>query len=147
MSRRIYPVEKLGDINLQDYYIKANDWLDDLDYLEDELRFFRKMLKLHFSDTAEATAVQTEQVERQVAKLELNKEMVRAQVINHREVLDLLIKNLITQEEEFILKEHRDMGLKIMGLNQAFKMFKTDFFHKTEDLMGNKKTSEHNDLK
>ena len=142
MSRRIYPVEKLGDINLQEYYLKANDWLDDLAYLEDELRFFRKIMKLHFSDTAEATAVQTEQVERQVAKLELNKEMVRAQVINHREVLDLLIKNLITQEEEFILKEHRDMGLKIMGLNQAFKMFKTDFFHKTEDLMGNKKASE-----
>jgi hypothetical protein len=142
MSRRIYPVEKLGDINLQEYYLKANDWLDDLDYLEDELRFFRKIMKLHFSDTAEASAVQTEQVERQLAKLELNKEMIRAQVINHREVLDLLIKNLITQEEEFILKEHRDMGLKIMGLNQAFKMFKTDFFHKTEDLMGNKKASE-----
>lgn len=142
MSRRIYPVEKLGDINLQEYYLKANDWLDDLAYLEDELRFFRKIMKLHFSDTAEATAVQTEQVERQVAKLELNKEMIRAQIINHREVLDLLIKNLITQEEEFILKEHRDMGLKIMGLNQAFKMFKTDFFHKTEDLMGNKKASE-----
>ena len=142
MTRRIYPVEKLGDINLQEYYLKANDWLDDLAYLEDELRFFRKIMKLHFSDTAEATAVQTEQVERQVAKLELNKEMIRAQVINHREVLDLLIKNLITQEEEFILKEHRDMGLKIMGLNQAFKMFKTDFFHKTENLMGNKKASE-----
>lgn len=142
MSRRIYPVEKLGDINLQDYYLKVNDWLDDLDYLEDEIRFFRKIMKLHFSDTAEATAVQTEQVERQLAKLELNKEMIRAQVINHREVLDLLIKNLITQEEESILKEHRDLGLKIMGLNQAFKMFKADFFHKTEDLMGNRKASE-----
>jgi len=142
MSRRIYPVEKLGDIYLQDYYIKANDWLDDLGYLEDELRFFRKLLKLHFSDSAEATAVQTEQVERQLAKLELNKEMIRAQVINHREVLDLLIKNVITQEEEFILRENRDLGLKIMGLNQSFKMFKTDFFHKTEDLMGNKKASE-----
>jgi hypothetical protein len=141
MSRRIYPVEKLGDINLQDYYMKANDWMDDLDYLEDELRFFKKILKLHFSDTVDATAVQIEQVERQLSKLELNKEMIRVQVINHREVLDLLIKNLITQEEEFILKEHRDLGLKIMGLNQSFKMFKTEFFQKTEDLMGNKKAS------
>ena len=141
MSTRIYPLEKLGDINLADYYSRANEWLNDLDFLEDELRFFKKILKLHFSNTVEATAVQIELVERQLAKLELNKHVIKAELNNYREMLDLLIKNMITQDEDFLREQHRTLELRIHLLNQSYQSFKNELFHVTEDLMGHKKAS------
>jgi hypothetical protein len=139
MASKIYPVEKLGAINLQELYLRANDWLDDIDFLDDELRFFKKILKLHFS--LPANAIRIEFVEKQLFRLELNKQMIRAEVINHREVLELLIKNLISLEEDNVRDQHRDLEQKLTELNILFKKFKSDFFHLTEDLMGNKNSS------
>lgn len=141
MSTRIHPIEKLGNINLADYYSRANDWLNDLDFLEDELRFFKKILKLHFSNTVEATAVQIELVERQLAKLELNKQVIRAELNNYREMLDLLIKNMITQDEDFLREQHRTLELRINLLNQSYQTFKNELFHVTEDLMGHNRSA------
>lgn len=134
-------IEKLGDLNLQALYIKTNEWLDDIDFLGDEIRFFRKILKMHFSDAAPAYAVRIEQIEKQLFKLELNKHAIRAEVINHREVLDLLIKNLIFQEEEALRKQHLKLEVEIKELNQAIRKYKDELFHVTEDLMAKKDTS------
>lgn len=134
-------IEKLGDLNLQALYIKTNEWLDDIDFLGDEIRFFRKILKMHFSDAAPSYAVRIEQVEKQLFKLELNKHAIRAEVINHREVLDLLIKNLIFQEEEALRNQHIKLEEEIAELDQSFRNYKNELFHVTEELMAKKDTS------
>ena len=108
--------------------------LNDIDFLDDELRFFKKILKLHFS--LPANAIRIEFVEKQLFRLELNKQMIRAEVINHREVLELLVKNLISLEEDNVRDQNRDLEQKLTELNILFKKFKSDFFHLTEDLMG-----------
>lgn len=132
MSRKIYAAKKFRNIDLRDYYKKANEWLSDLDFLDGELNFFQKILRLHFSDPADVTALQADEVERQLSRLEMNWQLTRAEAVNHREVLDLLMKDLVSYEEEFVRNQHEALQVKIIGLEQSFKMFKADFFRKTE---------------
>ena len=134
----INPIEKLGDLNLQSLYIKTNEWLDDIDFLGDEIRFFKKILKMYFPHVNPAFALKTEQAEKQLSKLEINKHVIGAEVINHRKVLDLLIKNFISQEEETLRQQHLKLEVKITELNQSFRKFKNDLFGLTEELMADK---------
>ena len=135
---RIYPVERLGDLDLQALYVKTNEWLDDIDFLEAEISFFKKILKMHFSGTVPGFAVKVTQIEKQLSKLELSKHVTRAEVINHREVLDLLIKNFITQEEETLRQQHLKLEVKVNDLNQSFRKFKNELFILTEELIAKK---------
>jgi hypothetical protein len=141
MSRKIYRLERPQDIYLRDYLKKANEWLSDLNFLGGELQYFEKILELHFTDidtrTHEAGAVKT-----QLRLLVLTWEFTRAEVINHREALDLLLKDLITLEEDLIRDQHETLQVKIIGLEQSFKMFKTDFFRRTEKV-SDPKSNEH----
>lgn len=139
---RIYPVEKLGDLNLQALYIKTNEWLDDIDFLEAEMTFFKKILSIHFSGSVPGFTVKVVQIEKQLSTLELNKHVTRAEVINHREVLDLLIKNFITHEEETLRQQHLKLELRVNELNQSFRKFKNELFTLTEDLIANKDSDE-----
>lgn len=135
---KFYPVEKLGDLDLQALYIRTNEWLDDIDFLGDEIRFFKKILKMYFSEALPVFSQRKEQVEKQLSKLEINKHVIRAEIMNHREVLDLLIKNFISQEEENLRQQHLKLEVKITDLNQSFRKFKNELFVLTEELMADK---------
>ena len=135
---RIYPVEKLGDLDLQALYAKTKEWLDDIDFLEAEMSFFKKIFKMYFYDAVPGFTVKVVQIEKQLSKLELNKHVIRAEVNNHREVLDLLIKNFITHEEETLRQQHLKLEVRVNELNQSFRKFKNELFRLTEELIAKK---------
>ena len=141
---RIYPVEKLGNLDLQALYVKTNEWLDDIDFLEAEMGFFKKIFKMYLYDAVPGFTVKIVQVEKHLAQLELSKHVIRAEVINHREVLDLLIKNFITHEEEALRQQHLKLEVRVNELNQSFRKFKNELFRLTEELIAKKDSGGHN---
>lgn len=138
---RIYPVEKLGNLDLQALYVQSNEWLDDIEFLEAEMSFFKKIFKTYFYGAVPGFTVKVVQVEKQLSKLELSKHVIHAEVINHREVLDLLIKNFITHDEETLRQQHLKLEVKVNELNQTCRKFKNELFRLTEELVAKKDAS------
>jgi len=135
MKTNIYPVEKLGSLDLQQLYSRANEWLDDIDFCETEVRFFKKVSDLYILKSDKVTRNRIEQIQKELFQLQLDKHVIRADVINHREVIELLIRNLITQDEQQLKQRQEDLESRISQLNNAFRDFKNSLFKLTEEII------------
>jgi len=135
MEANIYPIEKLGDLNLQQLYLRTNDWLDEIDFCESEVRFFKKVSDLYILKSDAVAKSRVEQLQSELFQLQLDKHSIRTDIINHREVIELLIKDLISMKEEELKTKHEDLESRIAQLNQSFMNYKISLFRITEEII------------
>jgi len=135
METKIYPIEKLGDLNLQKLYSRTTVWLDELDFCESEVQFFKKVLELYILKSDAVAKSRIEQKQSELFDLQIDKHVIEAEVATHREVVELLIKNLISQKEEDLREKHEDLESRISLLNQSFMNFKINLFKLTEEII------------
>ena len=135
MEANIYPIEKLGDLNLQQLYIRTNDWLDEIDFCESEVRFFKKVSDLYILKSDTVAKRRVEQLQNELFQLQLDKHSLRTDVINHREVIELLIKDLISMKEEELKEKHEDLESRVSQLHQSFMNYKISLFKITEEII------------
>ena len=121
-------IGQLGDLNLQALYIKANEWLKDIDGLEEEVGFFKNVFQRYFSEPGPEIAYRIREVQSRLYDLDIRKHVVRSEILNHLEVLKLLIKEFITQDEETLREQHATIEVRMKALDLSFKRFKTEIF-------------------
>ncbi len=139
METKTSQVDKTENSRLQDLYLKTSHLLTDFDFMEDELRFFKKVINQYLSKTNAALNRQVEQVKNQIYQLEMDKQLLRDEVLTQLNVLDLTLKGLTRDAEGKLDEIETGIQGKEQGLFEKFRSFKHDLFEVTEKVIANDK--------
>jgi len=125
---------------LQQIYIVTRHWLDEMLFLDDEIRFLRSLFDKYFD-----TLLRDEHVNRvqlindHLNMVDIHKRIIKDEILTHQANLDKTLKNNIENREAFLNLEHDRLEEEIKDLNRRVKGVKNEIFQITEMLLLNKK--------
>ncbi len=120
----------------EELYLRTDDWLSDLDFLSDEIGFFKKIIKNYLRDMDHEITERVEQADKHLRDLELTRHLLRADIINHRDTLnDIMIdKNSVNEKE--LREKNQELRSRFVELNKRNRDFKDELFGITDEVFG-----------
>ena len=128
-------VENPESNSLLEMYLKTKRLLQDFDFMEDELRFFKKVIRQYLLKLGDSLNTKVEKVNSQIYELEMDKHLLRNEVLTELELLDLTIKGLTDQKLRTLEEAAGQLELKVADLFQKLKQFKKELFEVTEEVV------------
>ncbi|MGV3508433.1 MAG: hypothetical protein ACO1N7_04025 [Sphingobacteriaceae bacterium] len=116
-------------------YLKVNDWVSDLDFLEDESKFFKKVIAKYLLTVNASENRRIKQVQMQLYKLEEAKSLLNDELLNLRHLLDRQIKRFTKEQDDKIRDLDKALEFKISQLNDSFRTFKLALYKITQQLV------------
>ncbi len=123
---------------LQQLFEETDDWLGDLSFRSDEIRFYWKVARQYLKSIDPETTDRVESVKKQLARLEAENQALDADVLSYRKHLNQRMKvlNAGGGDQEAVTEMHTDMQTKMHELDGAFRNFKDEVFGIANDVFG-----------
>ena len=122
-------------MDLQEIYIGMNHWLRDLDFLDTERRFFRKIIKEYVSNSGLISLAIAEQFDQRLFQLEIDIHSLRDDIVSCKTRADMVIEKLVTGGSREIMEEYQKLGARYNELFSAFRKFKQELFDLTSRII------------
>ena len=124
--------------HLEDLCFSAQDWLNSIDFLSDEIRFLKKVIGSYLNNLDEELKDRLEQVQKELSQLEFEKQSLRSEIVSYLDTLDLKIKSPEQNIHEVPIteKRHQDIQYKYHVLNKLTREFKEHLFSIIEEIYG-----------
>jgi hypothetical protein len=120
--------EYLLDASLEDLHSQSQEWIKEIDFWNDEISFFYKLL--HKKETNNVFPAR-ELAEIEKTLIRINSEdmlRLRDEVLNHERLLSTLIRSTSLSEEQVYREAHRRLYRDMYKLNDLIRSFKKSVF-------------------
>lgn len=120
--------EYLLDASLEDLHAQSQEWIKEIDFWNDEISFFYKLL--HKKETKNVFPAR-ELAEIEKTLIRINSEdmlRLRDEVLNHERLLSILIRSTSLSEEQVYREAHRRLYRDMYKLNDLIRAFKKSVF-------------------
>lgn len=120
--------EYLLDASLEDLHSQSQEWIKEIDFWNDEIAFFYKLL--HKKETKNVFPAR-ELAEIEKTLIRINSEdmlRLRNEVLNHERLLSTLIRSTSLSEEQVYREAHRRLYRDMYKLNELIRSFKKSVF-------------------
>lgn len=118
----------LLDASLGTLHNESVAWLKELDFLEDEMAFFYKLLHNEKFSNAFPSA-EVAEIDKALVKLNAeNLDKVKDAVENHERQLAVVFKSALPGEEQVYRESHRRLLIDMHNLDEEFRSFKKKVF-------------------
>ncbi len=115
-------------MNLQEIYLESNQWLKDLEFLDIERKFLRKIIKDYVTDSGLISGNMIERFNKQLFELEIEIHTLRDDVLTIQTKMDLMVKDLITGGRKEVKATYQTIRHRMDELFASFKRFKQELF-------------------
>lgn len=113
---------------IQDIHQELSHWLKDMDFLDIERKFIKKLIKDYVAGSGLITPQSVEEFNQRLFQLEIDIHCLRDDIITSQTKADLIIKKMVTGGRSVLMEQHRALKLRYDGLFASFKQFKQDLF-------------------
>ena len=117
-------------------FLRTDDWLSELDYLADEMSFFKKILKSYLQGIDSEITERVEQVQGSLSELERRRRFLRSDIMDHRDELNELMIDKAATNEHDIREKHLELQSRFLELNKYAREFKDELFDITNEVYG-----------
>jgi hypothetical protein len=127
---------------LQQIYIETGHWLNDMAFYDDEIRFLKSLLDKYFIFLLSDEHVNRIQLlSAQLSKIDMVKNLIRKDILKHRENLDATLTNNTPKREDFLSLEHTRLQEELADQTKGFKAIKNEIFQISELVIKSDKLS------
>lgn len=130
--------KKTSEANIEGHLVKLDQWLSDLDFTAEEIRFFKKVVNLYIRGSDADLEEKIDLVEKEISGLEEKSDLLKAELLGYRQSLELEGIQQTDVPLEIILKDKLIyLQQRFNDLNHDIRLVKEDLFSITEELYGN----------
>ena len=122
-------------MDLQEIYLDLNHRLRDMEFLDAERRFFKKIIKEYISDSGLISMTVAENFSQRLFQFEIDLHALREEIINCKTRADMVIEHLVTGGNREIQQEHENLNQRYSQLFATFRKFKQDLFELTSKII------------
>lgn len=120
--------EYLLDASLEDLHAQSQAWMKEIDFWNDEIAFFYKLLrKKEVKDVFPARELA--EIEKTLIRINSDDMLrLRDEVLNHERLLSTLIRSTSLDEEQVYREAHRRLYRDMYKLSELIRSFKKSVF-------------------
>lgn len=120
--------EYLLDASLEDLHAQSQEWMKEIDFWNDEIAFFYKLLrKKEVKDVFPARELA--EIEKTLIRINSDDMLrLRDEVLNHERLLSTLIRSTSLDEEQVYREAHRRLYRDMYKLSELIRSFKKSVF-------------------
>lgn len=123
-------------------FVVTEQWRSDLDFFEDEMRFFRTLIDKHFMRlTAPEYATATRASVSKLAKLDSRRFNLEQKTDRHLYHLTALIQDPFPHDRQAYLDEHERLESAMRDFTKDFRALKREIFQLTRRVMDGERIS------
>jgi hypothetical protein len=116
------------EFELQELYIESKNWLQDLSFLSDEIRFFKNMLVKYLSPDASGVVNEKNgELTRNIAELQLLKDRTEAEISDFLNYLEDFMRDSNKTISIELISKFNVLDEKVRGVFAIVKQIKSDF--------------------
>ncbi|MBL7473226.1 hypothetical protein [Robertkochia sediminum] len=124
----------------QVFHRDAEDWLSEIDFMEDEMAFFGELLKNYFMALAEKDWDEEKVLIKHRRMITTEIELMRQRINEHHGHLTTLIDQAHPESQERALEaEHYEVATGFKELRKEFNRYKKDLFTNVGEVLKEKK--------
>ena len=125
---------------LQELYLENKEWLSDILFMEDEIRFFQNLFdKVITSAIHEHNTQELQPVNQKLAKLDAKRQTLKETIIKNQHRLEALIKTPEKAVGLELIEENTEITQTIKTLFVEEKAIRKNLYALAEKLFGNEK--------
>jgi hypothetical protein len=130
----------LHNERLSNLYTLNKNWLSEISFLSDEIKFMNDLLdKFFISLIKEEHVNRIQLIKMQLVQLELVKKNIKQDILRHQVNIEEKINNISEKSDGFLELEDERMGDELNDLQKTFKRIKGEIFTISKALLKNAK--------
>ena len=125
---------------VEEIYNVTKQWLSDINFYNDEVEFFKKLLEKYFPILIKKENIaKVYEINKELLEFETQKHGVRVHLLSLNEKAELVIKDLISEVEIDAKNNYFELTREIAELRESFREVKRSIFGLTEHIMEEEK--------
>jgi hypothetical protein len=109
-------------------YSESAAWLEELEFAESELRFLTKLINKYEQHHRSHNRLDLEKINRKIFQLRVSKHSLRIDIVNYRQLIELLRHGGAVQSEATSSSQHQYLKSRVQNFMAALKRFKGELF-------------------
>lgn len=118
---------KGSNTTLQSLYLSSKNWLSYIDFFEDEIKFFRKLIEKQYSKEAE-NHEQILIINREIKKLESQKNLILNNIFCYQSNLRATMEEMMQLNETYLIAQHQRIQEEVKFLQPAMDLIKNRLY-------------------
>lgn len=128
-------------VNLQTLYLSSRNWLSYIEFFEDEIKFFKKLLMKYFlSDLTDEKVNQINLINGEIKRLERQKNQVLNDIFCHQSNLKATLEDMMQLSEQYLTLQHNKIQEEVKALQPVLDHLKQELYGVTEQQLKGKNT-------
>ncbi|MFD2872934.1 hypothetical protein ACFS5N_10680 [Mucilaginibacter ximonensis] len=124
------------EAELQEIYLQASHWLNDISFLETETQFFRNVIDRYPS--APGADMRSDEFKAKIEAQYQRLESLKAKIPNFLSFVEPFIGDLKKPMDMDFLNRYNTLHLELISLFNSYRLTKSELFQYTESLMAPK---------
>ncbi|NEU10114.1 hypothetical protein GZH53_17450 [Flavihumibacter sp. R14] len=109
-------------------YSESACWLEDVEFAENELRFLTKVINKYDQQQHSRNRPDLEKINRSIFQLRVRKHSLRIDLVNYRQLIELLRHGGAVQSEATSTSQHQYLKSRVQNFLAEVKRFKQELF-------------------
>ncbi len=119
-------------INIQTLYLSSKNWLSYIEFFEDEIKFFKKLLMKYFlSEQNDEKINQINFINAEIKLLERQKNQILNEIFCHQSNLKATLEDMMQLSEQYLTSQHNKIQEEVKGLQPVLDHIKLDLYNIT----------------
>lgn len=119
-------------INIQSLYLSSKNWLSYIEFFEDEIKFFKKLLMKYFlSELSDEKINRINLINTEIKQLERQKNQVLNEIFCYQSNLKATLENMMQLSEQYLVLQHNNIQEDVKGLQPVLDKIKLELYNVT----------------
>lgn len=119
--------------NLQNLYLSSRNWLSYIEFFEDEMKFFKKLLMKYFlSDANDDNVDMIHRINTEIKMLERQKNQVLNDIFCYQSNLKATLEDMMQLSEQYLTVQHNKIQEEVKSLQPVLDHIKSELYFITE---------------
>ncbi len=119
--------------NLQALYLSSRNWLSYIEFFEDEIKFFKKLLMKYFIlEINDDSINRINIINAEIKRLEREKNQVLNDIFCYQSNLKATLEDMMQLSEQYLTVQHNDIQEKVKALHPVLDQIKQRLYTITE---------------
>lgn len=128
-------------VTLQTLYLSSRNWLSYIEFFEDEIKFFKKLLMKYFlSDANDDNVNKIHLINTEIKRLERQKNQVLNDIFCYQSNLKATLEDMMQLSEQYLTVQHNKIQEEVKGLQPVLDQIKQDLYIITEQQLKDRKS-------
>lgn len=128
-------------VTLQTLYLSSRNWLSYIEFFEDEIKFFKKLLMKYFlSDANDDNVNKIHLINTEIKRLERQKNQVLNDIFCYQSNLKATLEDMMQLSEQYLTVQHNKIQEEVKGLQPVLDQIKQELYIITEQQLKDRKS-------